>query len=612
MIEWSTYVGGATGGSMGSDSMRDVTVDLSGNVIVVGEATATDFPLVNPLQPANAGAFDAVVMKLDSTGTAVIWSTYLGGNLADRAYGVVTGSDRSVYVVGQTLSASFPTLNAAQPAMSGTQDAFVAKIASNGTLAWSTFLGGTGNVDGGRAIAIDSADNIYVAGITTLNFPVTGGVYDPTPGLGNDGFVASYTSAGVLRWATLLGFNAAENALGLAFSPTNGLIVAGDTASTDFPYTLGNGISGIDSFVLRLTTDGTTLVWSRLIGGTGTEHSNGVSARGTRIALGGDTASASGLATAGAFDTTIGGAQDGFVATLNSAGGVDWISYFGGAGTDALSDLVIDTNLNVYAVGDTASTDFTHVTPFDNTPTGNEGLAVLFDATGASTLWSSYLGGGVADLARGCALTATNAVVIAGQTNSTDFPEPAAPGFDKLEGGVLDGFAVRVSSVVPTAVRVDGPRAFRVGKQVEIEWILLDARGVASMRVLRESVDGADEEIGVALPGQDGGSGSFVVRDDAPAPASRWRLEVLLDDGTIETYGPALLEEQPSPPSCAAARDGGAGVTVALVVLAMLIVRSRKADGAAASRELGDRPRTPTREVDQRASSRRRSSARKS
>ena len=164
VLAYSTYLGGS-----GIEESRDIAVDAAGNAYVTGHTTSTDFPTANALQPAHDPSFwDAFVAKLDPTGSALVYSTYLGGNGFDFAGGIAVDGPGSAYVTGETSSTNFPTLNALQPTKASPEqdgrDAFVARLDPSGSaLIYSTYLGGTQN-DTGSNITVDAAGAAYVTG----------------------------------------------------------------------------------------------------------------------------------------------------------------------------------------------------------------------------------------------------------------------------------------------------------------------------------------------------------------------------------------------------------------------------------------------------------------
>jgi hypothetical protein len=170
-LVYSTYLGGS-----GVDYGYGIAVDSSGNAYVTGRTYSTDFPTANPLQASCKGELDAFIAKLNPAGSALAYSTYLGGDRYDEGNGIAVDPSGNAYVAGVTYSANFPTVGALQATCGGCSsnaDAFVAKVNAIGSaLVYSTFLGGSG-VDYGYGIAVDSSGNAYVTGETSsTDFPV--------------------------------------------------------------------------------------------------------------------------------------------------------------------------------------------------------------------------------------------------------------------------------------------------------------------------------------------------------------------------------------------------------------------------------------------------------
>lgn len=177
-----------------------IAVDLAGNAYVTGFTTSIDFPTVNALQPnrGTLGA-DAFVTKLNAAGSAFVYSTYLGGQDDDFGLGIAVDGSGRAYVTGFTASSDFPTLGALQP-FGGSSDAFVTRLnAAGSALGYSTFLGGS-RTDSGSGIAVDATDAAYVVGRTdSSNFPTTPGafetIYDPLLDGGGDAFAIKISTA---------------------------------------------------------------------------------------------------------------------------------------------------------------------------------------------------------------------------------------------------------------------------------------------------------------------------------------------------------------------------------------------------------------------------------
>ncbi|MDQ6694354.1 MAG: SBBP repeat-containing protein, partial [Chloroflexota bacterium] len=182
-------------GGASSDSANAVAADASGNVYITGLSNSTDFPTSSPYQGSNAGANDVFVSKFNPNGT-LAFSTYLGGGGDDYGYGIALDSTGAIYVTGRTQSANFPTHNAYQAASGGNLDVFLSKLSNDGqTLLYSTYLGGSG-ADVGWGVAADSAGNAYLTGqIVSTNFPTRNAFQAAYGGGANDAFVARINTA---------------------------------------------------------------------------------------------------------------------------------------------------------------------------------------------------------------------------------------------------------------------------------------------------------------------------------------------------------------------------------------------------------------------------------
>ena len=256
-LVYSTYLGGSS-----DDFGRGIAVDSSGNAYLTGNTASINFPVTaGAFQTASGGIYDAFVSKLNSGGSALVYSTYLGGSNYDLGYGIAVDSAGNAYVTGNSHSSDFPTTAGAfQTALSGTAgDAFISKLNSSGSaLVYSTYLGGSSSNDIGYGIAVDSAGNAYVTGYSISNdFPTTAGAFQSTFGGGFDGFVSKLNSGGsALVYSTYLGGGSYDLGYGIAVDSSGNAYVTGYTASSDFPTTAGafqtaSG-GGYDAFVAKL------------------------------------------------------------------------------------------------------------------------------------------------------------------------------------------------------------------------------------------------------------------------------------------------------------------------------------------------------------------------
>jgi hypothetical protein len=230
---YSTYLGGTS-----DEYMGDLAINPKGGIIVVGETHSADFPVVNPLQPTNAGGYDVFVAKLNAAGSKLTYSTYFGGTSDDFAIFVAADKYGRIYMTGTTSSTDFPVKNPIQPVNGGgPNDSFVAKLnAAGSAVIFSTYLGGSGD-DNPLGLAVDSSDRVWVGGYTnSTNFPVTGDAIQKTLAGGYDGYITQLNAAGTkLRFSTFFGGSSDDYVGWLALDSNGGVYITGPTYSTDFP-----------------------------------------------------------------------------------------------------------------------------------------------------------------------------------------------------------------------------------------------------------------------------------------------------------------------------------------------------------------------------------------
>jgi hypothetical protein len=235
-LAYSSFLGGS-----GLDSGASVAIDSSGEAFVTGITSSTNFPTLAPLQATLAGETDAFVTKINSAGTAMVFSTYLGGQGADQGSALAIDGSGNVYLTGSTSSNNFPTVGPVQSALAGSTNAFVSELQSNGSaLVYSTYLGGSGS-DSGNGIAVDSSGNAYVVGTTlSSDFPTVNPI-ETRNSLPSDAFVTEVATGGAaLTFSSYLGGSGNDTANGVEVDNSGNIYVIGTTASSDFPVTLGS------------------------------------------------------------------------------------------------------------------------------------------------------------------------------------------------------------------------------------------------------------------------------------------------------------------------------------------------------------------------------------
>ncbi len=483
-LTYSSYLGGSS-----FDYGWSVAVDADGNAYVTGRTSSTDFPTQNPVQPdIGGGPFgDAFVVKLNATGSALVYATYLGGSHNDISYDIAVDSDGNAYLTGDTLSADFPIKNAAQPTPGGggplEGDAFVVKLDPSGSgLVYATYLGGGGD-ELSYGIALDALNNAYVTGYTSsTDFPVVKAP-QPAPAFGQglnvdgDAFVTQMISAtGVYTWgySTYLGGVDLDIGRGITVDDSGNAYITGHTRSTDFPtakpvqpaYGGGSSSGRGDAFVTQVISASGLYTWgySTYLGGSGNDSGNGIAVDDSGDAyVTGETAS-SDFPTTNPFQTSYGGDQDAFVTKVISASGVytwGYSTYLGGEGTDLGLDVAVDVSDNAYLTGYSFSTDFpTSDDAYDRT-CGTDGLCnssggdVFFtklNSAGDTLAYSTFLGGSSTDFGHGIAIDEAGNAYLTGYTYSADFPTTTAAsdttcGTDgQCNGFVADAFMAKVTT----------------------------------------------------------------------------------------------------------------------------------------------------------------------
>lgn len=269
---WSTYLGG-----IDTDYGYGVTIASDDSCYITGGTYSTNFPTLNAFNDTHYGNVEVFITKFSSSGS-LLWSTFLGGDQLDWGHGIAVASDDSCYVVGDTLSGNFPTLNGHSDFLSGQSDVFIAKFSDIGSLIWSTFLGGT-NDDIGGAIAVTSDDSCYVTGKTSSsNFPMLN-PYDGTLSTGGDAFVTKISFDGNLLWSTYLGGNDIDQSHGIAIGSDDSCFITGRTKSSDFPVFNANddtfGGYTYDAFVVKFASNN-TLIWSTFLGSSGEDWGSSI------------------------------------------------------------------------------------------------------------------------------------------------------------------------------------------------------------------------------------------------------------------------------------------------------------------------------------------------
>jgi len=382
-LAYSTYLGGA-----GDETGNSIKVDSSGNAYVGGSTSSTDFPTTpSGFQTTFAGGDDAFLTKLNPTGAGLLYSTYFGSTGDDTATALALDSSANAYIMGPTSSINLPiSATAYQKTLKGLDDIFIAKLDTTksgaASLVYSTYVGGSDD-DEGVGLAVDSAGNAYALGSTlSTDYPTTAGAFQTTKkGVAavDNTFITKMNPTGsALVYSTYLGGTGdvsgtgGDEARAIALDSAGSVYVTGETNSIDFPVTAGvfqSTLKGIDDvFVTKMKPDGTGLVYSTYLGGTGGEGGNSIAVDAANNAyVTGDTSSTDFPTTLCTIQAVSGSAptDDAFVAKLNPTGTMLLFStYLGGSGDEEGNGISVDGSSNVFVTGATTSPNFPTRNPF--------------------------------------------------------------------------------------------------------------------------------------------------------------------------------------------------------------------------------------------------------
>ena len=518
-LSYSTYLGGS-----GADGALGIALDSSNNAYITGGTTSTDFPPLSGVAPntyaggpATCGAEfafecgDVFVTKLNSTGTALVYSTYLGGIDRDFGADIAVDSSGNAYVVGTTHSTNFPTTTGAyQTSLVVNKGAYIVKLAPAGSsLVYSTYLSSPVATDfgvEGSGIAVDSSGDAYVTGNTNAaSFPTTANAYQSGLGTGTcgaapcpDAYITEVNPAGTgLVYSTYLGGSSEDSGYRIALDSSGKVYVSGLTASTNFPIINGYqtsfagggtscGGSGLicgDAFVVKMDVTQpptSALVYSTYLGGSGEDSATGLAVNSSGdIYVTGGTDSTNFPVTTGAAQSTSGGGTsdcatsglacgDAFVAkidpTQSGTPSLIYSTYLGGSGDEIGLGIALDASGDAHVTGITNSSGFPVSGDALQTYGGGtssctggaacgDAFLTKLNAQGTFIIYSTFLGGTGDDGGVGVAVDSSGTAYLAGATESTDFPTVTGASVDQTCGsdgtcnGTFDAFAAQVTGL---------------------------------------------------------------------------------------------------------------------------------------------------------------------
>jgi hypothetical protein len=453
VLAYSTYLSGSN-----VDVGTAIAVDQAGSAYVTGYTFSPDFPVQNPEQGTCANscfAPDVFVTKFNPTGSALIYSTYVGGSSYDQGSSIAVDSQGNALVVGSTSSYDFPQKNGLTVVLSTNTHGFAFSLnAAGSAFNFSTYLGGIGS-DLATGVAADNTGNVYVSGYTSSpNFPVTPGnqIGPPPANYTNDVFLTKLAPSGGLLSSTLIG-GSSSNWQGTFAYTTFPISVAVDaqgqaslagSALDGLPTTAGSfqpnyvGTGSTNGFVALLNASGSAFLSATYLGGTGGDNSSGVvtNAQGN-VYITGSTSSSDFPTTLGAFQTAkLGGGQAAFVSEMDPAlSKLIYSSYVGSTqndyGNSDATGIALDAHGNTYIAGYTNSPSFPLVNALLGTlpqsiyGNANAAFISVLEPSGSALTFSTFLSGSVAASGAGVALDSSANPYITGYTFDPDFPTTA-------------------------------------------------------------------------------------------------------------------------------------------------------------------------------------------
>jgi hypothetical protein len=440
LVVYSTYLGGSN-----NDVGFGIAVDSSGSAYITGYTNSTDFPMASP---GTSTGYDVFATKLNPSGSALVYSAYFGGSAEDCGFGIAVDNSGSAYITGYTNSTNFPTVSPSRGSNAGPPDAFVTKLSPNGSaLVYSTYLGGS-DEDAGYGIALDGSGNAYVTGETwSINFPTKNPIYKSYSGW-SDVFITKVNPSGTeLVYSTYLEGSDEDYSWAIAVDSSGSAYITGETWSTDFStanplYWKNSGES--DVFITKVNPSGTELDYSTYYGGSGKDYGRSIAVDSSGNAYITGYTSSTNFPTTGPIQGSNAGPPDAFVLKLNAAGSAsDYSTYLGGDGEDFGYGIAVDKSGNAYVAGYTNSTNFPTEGPIQGANGSYDIFVTQLNSAGSALAYSTYLGGSGKDFAYSIALDSSGNAYITGETWSADFP--TASSFQASFAGKGDAFITKLS-----------------------------------------------------------------------------------------------------------------------------------------------------------------------
>lgn len=457
VLTFATYFGGNA-----TDVPTAIALDAAGNTYVTGYTNSPNLPLAGDSYSKNLnGDEDLFVAKLSATGSQLVYATYIGGSAGERPAGIVVNALGQVTIAGNTSSLNFPHTGVSIPATG--IGLFLTRLAADGSQIVGSMMIAYAELEilgTATALTADGAGNLYLVGHTgNAGFPATNGTYQQSLRGETDAFVAKIApNLSELLYATFLGGAAMDQALAVAVDVQGNAYVTGQTQSGAFPFTPGAYLTpnraGWDVFVSRLSSDGKTLDYSALLGGSGDDYGRAITlGPGNTVYVAGLTLSTNYVTTSGAYQSLRPQASPNaaFVTRLSpTMDSVQYSTYFGSPAVyfnvDSVSRVLVDGAGN-FVLGGHGLGNGLPITPGaiqSPSPGGlNDVFLAQFNAGGDLLNFSTYLGGSGSDTLAGMVMDGVGNLYLAGSTSSTNFPATAGA-YRTVTGGGTDGYIAKI------------------------------------------------------------------------------------------------------------------------------------------------------------------------
>ncbi|MGA1793447.1 MAG: putative Ig domain-containing protein [Thermoplasmatota archaeon] len=491
-LVFSTYIGGD-----GEDLATEFILDDDDNIIMRGYTESTNFPTSSgAYQSQLSGGRDLYLFRLKNDGSDMISSTLIGGTGTESfTLDIGLKSNGNLIAAGSAASASsdFPILPGAYDStFGGTSEGLIFEMSVDATtLVFSTFFGGA-STESVPFFEVQSNGEIWVCGHTSsIDFPATTGAFDDTYNGASDVFFLKMNSDGTdVLYSTFIGGTASDTLTACEIDDNGDIYMVGLTGSTNFPYTSGSGLAGgNDFYALKMKSDFSDIIYSRLIGGMNNEIAPDMKLTGNgEMVIEGYTYSTDFPITPNALDSTLEGTTDNVIVKLSSDGTSILASTFYDWDGGDTAYLVIGPEDEIVLAGYTNSTDMptTPDAEFQTIQGSYDQFLLIYNDDFSDIQYGTYFGGSASDYGRPYYFKDTEDLFIVGYSRSTDFPTTNGS-FDSSALGEGDFILVKFweGDFEPTEVysvstfsdidHLQKGRSFDIGQEVYVEILGLDS-----------------------------------------------------------------------------------------------------------------------------------------